>query len=490
MDAKININSSIKIPPQNIEAEQMVLGSLLLDKNVIIKIADLLAPEDFYNPAHEKIYRTILELYEKHQPVDILTVANKLKEKKLLIEIGGSSYLAEITNLVTTTSHADYYAQIVKEKKVLRDLINVSAEITEKAFEPSKEFEIFLDEIEQKILSISQKSLPQNFTHIKEELVSAYERIEKLHEKKGLLRGLSTGFIELDNILSGLQKSDFIIIGARPSLGKTSFALDIARNVALKEQVPVGIFSLEMSREQVVDRIIAAQSNVPLWKLRTGKISDDLEFQMIQKALDDLSKTPIFIDDTPSPNILQMRSMARRLQVERGLGLIIVDYLQLIAPRHSSNQSNMVQQVTEISRGLKGLARELNVPLIAISQLSRSVDKRDNRVPQLSDLRESGCLSADATIMNALTGELVTIKDLAENKTKHPFFVYTLNDNWKLEIKKVTKAFSSGYKKIYELKTKTGQTIKASANHPFRKLNQWARLDELKIGDRIALPRK
>jgi replicative DNA helicase len=398
MDTKIT-QQSIKVPPQNIEAEQMVLGSILLDKNSITKVADLLYPEDFYNPAHEKIYKTILELYEKHQPVDILTVTNRLKEKKILTDVGGSSYLAEITNLVTTTSHVDYYAHLVKEKKILRDLIKISAEITENAFEPQKEFEMFLDEIEQKILAVSQKSVSQNFTHIKEELIAAYERIEKLHERKGLLRGLATGFTELDNLLSGLQKSDFIIIGARPSLGKTSLALDIARNVALKEDVPVGIFSLEMSREQVVDRLIAAQSNVPLWKLRTGRVSDDTEFQMIQKALDTLSKTPIFIDDTPSPNILQMRSMARRLQVERGLGLIIVDYLQLIAPRHTSSQVNMVQQVTEISRGLKGLARELNVPLIALSQLSRSVDKRDNRVPQLSDLRESGSIEQDADVV-------------------------------------------------------------------------------------------
>ena len=399
MDTKITQTQSIKVPPQNIEAEQMVLGSILLDKNSITKVADLLYPEDFYNPAHEKIYKTILELYEKHQPIDILTVTNRLKEKKILTDIGGSSYLAEITNLVTTTSHVDYYAHLVKEKKILRDLIKISAEITENAFEPAKEFEMFLDEIEQKILAVSQKSVSQNFTHIKEDLIAAYERVEKLHEKKGLLRGLATGFTELDNLLSGLQKSDFIIIGARPSLGKTSLVLDIARNVALKEDIPVGIFSLEMSREQVVDRLIAAQSNVPLWKLRTGRISDDTEFQMIQKTLDILSKAPIFIDDTPSPNILQMRSMARRLQVERGLGLIIVDYLQLITPRHSSNQINMVQQVTEISRGLKGLARELNIPLIALSQLSRSVDKRDNRVPQLSDLRESGSIEQDADVV-------------------------------------------------------------------------------------------
>jgi replicative DNA helicase len=399
MDTKITQTQSIKVPPQNIEAEQMVLGSILLDKNSITKIADLLSPEDFYSPVHEKIYKTILELYEKHQPIDILTVTNRLKEKKALTDIGGSSYLAEITNLVTTTSHVDYYAHLVKEKKILRDLIKISAEITESAFEAPKEFEMFLDEIEQKILNVSQKSIARNFTHIKEELISAYERIEKLHEKKGLLRGLATGFTELDNLLSGVQKSDFIIIGARPSLGKTSLALDIARNVALKEDVPVGIFSLEMSREQVVDRLIAAQSNVPLWKLRTGRISDDTEFQMIQKALDVLSKTPIFIDDTPSPNILQMRSMARRLQVERGLGLIIVDYLQLITPRNTNSQMNMVQQVTEISRGLKGLARELNIPLIALSQLSRSVDKRDNRVPQLSDLRESGSIEQDADVV-------------------------------------------------------------------------------------------
>lgn len=396
---KINTSQTIKVPPQNIEAEQIVLGSLLLDKNAITKVVDILEPKDFYNPAHEKIYSAILELFEKHKPIDILSVTNRLKEKKILADVGGSSYLAELTNLITTTSHVDYYAQLVREKRVLRDLINVSAEITEAAFDSNQEFETFIDEIEQKILAISQKSLPQNFVHIKDELVSAYERIEKLHQRKGLLRGLSTGFTDLDNILSGLQKSDFIVIGARPSVGKTSFALDIARNVAIKEGVPVGIFSLEMSREQVVDRLIAAQAEVDLWKLRTGRITDEIEFQMIQKALDDLSNAPIFIDDTPSPNILQMRSMARRLQIERGLGLIIVDYLQLIASRHSSSQTSMVQQVTEISRGLKGLARELNVPLIAISQLSRSVDKRDNRIPQLSDLRESGSIEQDADVV-------------------------------------------------------------------------------------------
>lgn len=389
--------STSKLPPQNLEAEQYVLGSILIDKNAIYKVTEILLPQDFYNPAHEKIYETIIELYDRHQPVDILSVTNRLNEKGLLKDIGGSAYLAELTNQVTTASHVTHYTKIVKEKKVLRDLIKASAEITENAFEPSKEIEELLDDIEQKILSISQKSLPQNFTHVKDELVSAYERIEKLQQYEGGLRGIPTGFDGLDNILSGLQKSDLIVIGARPSLGKTALVLDIARNAAIKSGMPVGIFSLEMSREQVIDRLIAAESQVPLWKLRTGRISEDVEFQMIQNALDRLSQVPLFIDDSPSPNILQMRSMARRLQVEKGLGLLIIDYLQLIKPR--TNSENMVQQVTEISRGLKALARELQVPVIAVSQLSRAVDQRDNKVPKLSDLRESGSIEQDADVV-------------------------------------------------------------------------------------------
>ncbi len=388
---------TIKLPPQNIDAERSVLGSLLIDKNAIHKVADLLIAKDFYNPAHEKIYEAMMELYAKSQPVDILTLTNRLKEKELLKDVGGSGYLAELTNHVTTSSHVDHFARIVKEKRVLRDLIRASADITEHAFAPSVEFEEMMDNIEQRILAISQSSLPQNFIPIKDELKGAYERIEKLHAHKGALRGIPTGFTGIDNLLSGLQKSDLVVLGARPSLGKTTLALDMARHAALKANVPVGIFSLEMSREQVIDRLISAESNVPLWKLRTGKISDEMEFQMIQHALEKLSHAPIFIDDTPSPNILQMRSMARRLQIERGLGLLVVDYLQLIAPRRTSD--NLVSQVTEISRGLKGLARELNVPLLALSQLSRAVDQRDNKTPKLHDLRESGSIEQDADVV-------------------------------------------------------------------------------------------
>ncbi|RJP45594.1 replicative DNA helicase [Candidatus Parcubacteria bacterium] len=389
--------ADIKLPPQNLEAEQNVLGSILIDKNAIFKVADLLFPKDFYAPANEKIYEIILELYEKRQPIDILSLTNRLKEKELLQGVGGSSYLADLTNQVTTASHVLHFATVVKEKKVLRDLIEASAEITESAFEPAQEVEDLLDQIEQRILAISQKSLPQNFTHLRDELQTAYERIEKLHHGEGHLRGVPTGFDGLDKLLSGLQKSDLVVVGARPSLGKTSLVLDIARNAALRGGVTVGIFSLEMSREQVVDRLISAESQVPLWKILTGRITDDTDFQLIQGALDRLSKANVFVEDTPTLNIMQMRSMARRLQVENGLGLLIVDYLQLISPRTSSE--SMVQQVTEISRGLKALARELQVPVVAVSQLSRAVDQRDVKVPRLSDLRESGSIEQDSDVV-------------------------------------------------------------------------------------------
>jgi replicative DNA helicase len=388
--------SNLKIPPHNMEAEQSVLGSLLIDKNAILKVADVLMSADFYDPKHERIFAAILELWGNHQPVDVLSVTNFLKEKDFLKDIGGSSYLAELTNRIATASHVDHYAQIVKDNKARREAIKLAANMTEGAFDEDS-IEDFLDKMEQQVMNISQKSVTQSFIPLQEELRTAYERIEKLHQGDGMTRGVPTGFQELDNILSGLQKSDLIIVGARPSLGKTTLALDMARNVAMKHKLPVGIFSLEMSREQIVDRLIAAESGVPLWKLRTGKIKNDADFQLIQTTLDRLSDAPVYIDDTPSPNIMQMRAMARRLQIEHGLSLLVVDYLQLIAPR--TNSDNMVQQVTEISRGLKALARELNVPVLAVSQLSRAVDQRDNKMPRLSDLRESGSIEQDADVV-------------------------------------------------------------------------------------------
>ncbi|MDP3999130.1 MAG: replicative DNA helicase [bacterium] len=391
------MTKSLKLPPQSLEAEQSVLGALMLDKNAVINVADILLPDDFYKPAHGKIYDAVLRLYEKREPVDIKTVSEKLKNDQTLKEIGGSSYLSKLIESVPTSAHVEHYARIVKEKKVLRDLISTSAEITENAFGDTNDVEDLLGAIEQKIFNISQRSYTQKFVELKNELKGAYERMEQIHREGGALRGVPTGFTQMDSLLSGFQKSDLVILGARPSLGKTALALNIARHVAVKEKLPVGIFSIEMSREQVVDRLIATEAQVPLWGLRTGKLKEDEDFEFIQHALDNLSGAPIFIDDTPSPTVLQMRSMARRLQAEHGLSLVIVDYLQLIQPR--GNSDNMVQQITEISRGLKSMARELNVPVLALSQLSREVDKREVKRPRLADLRESGAIEQDADVV-------------------------------------------------------------------------------------------
>lgn len=389
--------SEIKLPPQNIEAEESVLGAIMIDKEAMLKVADVLKATDFYSPAHETIYKAILKLYEDHKPIDILSLTAVLKDSGKLEDIGGSSYLTRLVSGVPTSAHIAHYAKIVRDKKILRDLIRTSAEISEHAFGNVEDLDRILDEIEKRIFGISQQSITQKFVAIKDELHLAYERIEKLHSGEGSLRGVRTGFDQLDNILSGLQKSDMIVVGARPSLGKTSLVLNMARHMAIKEQKAVGIFSLEMSREQVIDRLISAEARVPLWRLRTGKISNDSDFELIQQSLDTLSRAPLYIDDSPSPNILQMRSMARRLQMEHGLDVLIIDYLQLIMPR--TGNDNMVQQVTEISRGLKGLARELNIPVIALSQLSRAVDQREQKMPRLSDLRESGSIEQDSDVV-------------------------------------------------------------------------------------------
>lgn len=387
----------LKVPPHNIEAEESVLGSIMIDRDAIVQAADVLTPQDFYLPAHGFIFSAMLTLFDRHEPIDLVSMASRLKEDGTLDRVGGAAYLTTLVERVPSASHVAHYAQLVKEKKTLRSLIETSAAMTEEAFNPQKDVESILDDIEQRIFAISQGSVRQKFVAVKDELHTAYERIERLHRGEGILRGVGTGFHELDQCLSGLQKSDLIVVGSRPSLGKTTLALDIARHAAVHEKQPVGIFSLEMSREQVIDRLIAAESQVPLWKLRTGRLQDDVEFQMIQMGLDVLSQAPIFIDDMASPTMLQMKSMARRLQMEHGLGLLVVDYLQLIHPR--TNSDNMVQQVTEISHGLKGLARELNIPVLALSQLSREVDKREVKIPRLSDLRESGSIEQDADVV-------------------------------------------------------------------------------------------
>lgn len=397
MATSLNRNTTPdKIPPQSIEAEQSFLGCLMLDKNGIVRVADWVSPGDFYRGVHGTIYATMLELYEKGEPIDLLTLTARLKERKQLDAVGGRSYLTELVNLVPTASHLLHYGEAVKRKKVLRDLIDAAHHIAHLGYEETEDTDILLDEAEKKIFTISQKSLTQDFVPLKAGLEDAFDRIDKLHKRESQFRGIPTGFPDLDNYLAGLQKSDLIILAARPSLGKTSLVLDIARNIALGEKLPVGIFSLEMSKEQVVDRLIASQAGIDLWRLRTGKLASE-DFEQLQYAIGGLSEAPIFIDDSPSPTVLQMRAMSRRLQSAYGLGLIIIDYLQLIQPRTSSD--SLVQQVTEVSRTLKALARELTVPVLAVSQLSRAVEQRSPQIPRLSDLRESGSLEQDADVV-------------------------------------------------------------------------------------------
>ncbi|HNW96660.1 MAG TPA: replicative DNA helicase [Candidatus Paceibacterota bacterium] len=393
-------NQINKIPPQNIEAEQSVLGSLMIDKDAVIKIADFLQPTDFYKPSHQKVYETMLELYQRHEPIDILSLPNRLKDKGFLQDIGGISYLTSLTNMVPTASSIVSYAKIVQQKKLLRDLIGAAYDISELGFQEDRDVEDLLDEVEQKIFSVTQKSISgQQFKDIKEDLTGAFDKIEKLHRGEKPLRGIGTGYKQLDHMLSGMQKSDLLILAARPSLGKTSLALNIALHAAMKEKASVGIFSLEMSREQLVDRLISAESGIDLWKIRTGNLKEEeQDFEYLHQALDRLSRAPIYIDDAATSNIMRLRTMARRLQADRGLDLIIIDYLQLITPR-DNKAFNMVQQITEISRGLKALARELNVPIIALSQLSRAVEQRDHKMPRLSDLRESGSIEQDADVV-------------------------------------------------------------------------------------------
>jgi replicative DNA helicase len=389
---------AIRVPPQNIEAEMSILGALMLDPNAIIKVADALKQESFYRQGHGQIYSSMLELFEKKEPIDILSVSAKLKEKKILESIGGTAYLTSLINSVPSASNVSYYAEIVRKKHVLRNLIEASQHLTELSYKEDEDVERILDEAERKIFSISKKALKQKFLNVKSALVEAWERIDRLHKSKDELRGVPTGFKGLDNILAGLQKSDLVILAARPSLGKTALALDMARNAAIKHNIPVGIFSLEMSTQQIIDRFLAAESGIDLWKIRTGRLSAEKgDFDHISHALEKLSGAPIYIDDEASNNILQVRTMARRLQIEHGLGLLIIDYLQMMRPMNSSE--SMVQQITEISRSLKSLARELDIPVLALSQLSRAVEQRPRPIPRLSDLRESGSIEQDADVV-------------------------------------------------------------------------------------------
>ncbi len=388
-----------KSAPQNLEAEASLLGAILIDADALVKIADAISPEDFFDARHQHIYEAIVALYERRSPIDVLTLADQLKNSGFLDMVGGPAYLTELTNFVPTAAHVEQYAEIVAQKALRRRLIQASKDMTELGYDESKQLRELIEEAEQRFFLVSQNNIKQNVVSLEVVLEESFDRLDSLHKDKGKIRGVSSGFRDLDNILAGFQRSDLIILAARPAMGKSALVLNLAHNVALGTKEPVLFISLEMSKEQLVDRLLSMESGVDAWALRTGNLTD-ADFEKIGRAMGTLSEAKIYFDDTPGITISDLRTKARRTAHQHGLGLIIVDYLQLMSGgSRFGGSDNRVQEISEISRGLKVIARELNVPIIALSQLSRSVENRSPQIPQLADLRESGSIEQDADVV-------------------------------------------------------------------------------------------
>ena len=474
-----------KLLPQNVEAEAAVLGSILIDPEAIMQVADYLRPDDFYRDAHRVIYQAALELYEEREPADLITLTDELARRGKLEEVGGASYVTSLANQVPTSANVDYYGHIVERTAILRRLIHAAGQIAAVAYnEPDAS--VALDQAEKLIFNISQRFTRSDFEHIRDTLAEYYDKLEHLQEHHGTIVGVPMGFTDLDKLTGGLQKSDLVILAARPAVGKTAMSLSMAYNAAHKGH-SVAIFSLEMSKEQLAARLLSMDAAIDQSKLRTGFLNDD-EWERLSISVGELSKSNIYVDDTAGITLVEMRSKARRLMMDHGFSLLIVDYLQLMQGSGAGRgHENRVQEVSEISRGLKALARELNVPVLALAQLSRAVESRTEKKPQLSDLRESGCLAGDTLIYLPDEGVHRRIDQLVGTSG---FNVLALNtETWKLERRPVSRAFSTGRKPVFRLKTRLGRTLRATANHQFLTIAGWRRLDELAQGTRIALPR-
>ena len=476
-----------KLLPQNIEAECGVLGSIIIDPEAIVQVSDFLHPDDFYRDAHRTIYEVILRLYEEHEPADFITICDELERRNKLEEVGGASYITSLVNQVPTSGNVEFYGRIVERTAILRRLIHAAGQIAAIAYE-EVDADIALDKAEKLIFEISQRHARSDFSHMREILAEYMNKLDQLHEHHGSIVGVATGFTDLDRLTGGLQKSDLIVLASRPGVGKTSLAMSIAHYAALKYHNSIAFFSLEMSKDQLAQRLLSMDAGIDQHRLRTGRIEED-EWDRIVYAMDTLSEANIWIDDTASITPMEMRSKIRRLHAQHGIDLIIVDYLQLMqATIGGKRNENRVQEISEISRSLKGLARELNLPVLALAQLSRAVESRQSKVPQLSDLRESGCLTGETLVYLPDTG---TYKPIEQLVGQSGFRVLALNTgSWQLEPCRVSRAFATGYKPVYRMTTRLGRTIRATANHQFLTMHGWQRLDELALDMRIALPRK
>jgi replicative DNA helicase len=472
-----------RVPPHNLEAEASVLGSLMLDRNAIVRVADFLRPEDFYLDHHAQVYRAALNLYDRADPIDLLTLASELEKMLVLERIGGQVFLAELESRVPTAANVEYYGHLVEEAATKRKLISAGGRITALGFDESTPAGQALDTAESVIFNIAEGRITQDFVMLKDVLKNTWDQIEAIHKDQSTIIGVPSGFNDLDAKTGGFQKSDLIMIAGRPGQGKTSLVLNVAQNASIQYKVPVAIFSLEMSEQQLVTRLLCSEASVDSYRLRTGLLKD-AEWPRIAQAMGALSEAQIYIDDSPGLSVMEMRTKARRLKAANNLGLIIVDYLQLMQGRSSENR---VQEVSDISRSLKSLARELQIPVIACSQLSREPEKRPDHRPQLADLRESGCLAGDTPVYLPDYG---TYRPISQLVGQAGVRVLALNlGSWKLEPRRVTNAFSTGRKAVFRLETEAGQFIRATGNHKFLTISGWRRLDELEIGTRVARPR-
>lgn len=476
-------DGSDRLPPQNIEAEEAILGGILLDPEAMGRIRDRLVPEAFYINAHRDIYQAALTLHAQNKPTDLLSLTSWLTDNDKLTRIGGRNKLATLVDRTVSAVNIDALAELVMEKYLRRQLIKAGSEIVQLGFETQTELPIVLDQAEQKVFAITQEKPESGLVHIADTLINAFQDVERRHEGIAL-PGIPCGFYDLDAMTSGFQRSDLVIVAGRPSMGKTAFCLNLAHNIAVGYKLPVAVFSLEMSKEQLVQRLLASEAQIESGYLRSGRISQT-QWDSLGRAIGLLSEMPIFIDDTPNITVTQMRSQARKLQAQQNteLGLIVIDYLQLM----EGAGDNRVQELSRITRSLKGLARELSVPVIALSQLSRGVEARTNKRPMLSDLRESGCLTGDSLIKLADTGLQVPIQELVG---KSGFSVWALNEKtMQLEKAIVSNAFSTGVKPVFTLETRLGRKIRATANHKFFTTHGWKKLDQLNCKEHICLPR-
>ncbi|MGZ8702193.1 MAG: replicative DNA helicase [Gaiellaceae bacterium] len=473
-------------PPQNLEAEESVLGAMLLSPGAIGAVSEVLDASDFYRESHAKIYRAGLALYAKGEPVDAITLVDELEERGELEAVGGRVRMHELAALVPATANAAHYARIVREMATLRGLIAAGQQIAQLGWERPGETQILVDRAEQVVFELSQSRVSTEFSHIEELLKESFERITALYEAGADVTGAPSGFRDLDRLTSGFQPGNLIIIAARPSMGKSALGLCVAANLALRHEIPVALFTLEMSKSEVTQRLLCSEAKVESQRLRTGKLAQD-DWPRLVAAGDKLMKAPIYVDDTGSITMMEIRSKARRLKTrEPNLGLIIVDYLQLMTSGTSAE--NRVQEVSQISRNLKVLARDLDVPILAMSQLSRAVEQRHDKRPILSDLRESGCLTGDSRVYLPDQGVYRRISELVG---RSGFRVSALNpETWRLESRVVTNAFATGRKPVYRLRTRLGRTIRATGNHKFLSFSGWRRLDDLGPGARVALPRR